>query len=160
MRGRCAPTSSRRARSTRTERRITEPCPMATDVRFSLVVRELALGVRPVHLRLPFRFGAATLQACPQLFVRATVEVAGHGWADGFAAEMMVPKWFDKQPHLTQADNVAHLVRSCERAAQAYLDDDPATPFRLFARHYDSLMSDGKRDGATELSSAYGQAVL
>jgi len=30
----------------------------------SLVVRELAFGVRPVRLRLPFKFGAVTLQAC------------------------------------------------------------------------------------------------
>jgi len=126
----------------------------------SLVVRELAFGVRPVRLRLPFKFGAVTLQACPQLFVRAAVEVAGHGHAQGFAAEMMVPKWFDKRPGFTQADNVKHLQRSCERAAQAYLNDASATPFGLFARHYTALMKAGENDDATALSSAYGQAVI
>ena len=40
---------------------------MASGSAVSLVVRELAFGVRPVRLRLPFRFGAVTLQACPQL---------------------------------------------------------------------------------------------
>jgi hypothetical protein len=133
---------------------------MASSPAVSLVVRELAFGVRPVRLRLPFRFGAATLQACPQLFVRAVVEVAGNGSAQGFAAEMMVPKWFDKRPGFTPADNVAHLLRSCGRAAQAYLNDAPAGPFALFARHYGALMKAGADDGATELSSAYGQAVI
>ena len=126
----------------------------------SLVVRDLAFGVRPVRLRLPFRFGAVTLTACPQLFVRASVEVAGHGRADGHAAEMMVPKWFDKRPAYTQSDNIAHLVRSCERAAQAYVNDRAATPFGLYARHYAALMDAGERAGATALSSAYGQAVV
>ncbi|MBC8055176.1 MAG: hypothetical protein H7Y61_01200, partial [Rhizobiales bacterium] len=52
----------------------------------NLVVRAVDLRVRPVTLRLPFRFGASTLTACPQLFVRVTVEVSGHGAADGWAA--------------------------------------------------------------------------
>jgi len=100
---------------------------MASGSAVSLVVRELAFGVRPVRLRLPFRFGAVTLQACPQLFVRATVEVAGRGRAQGFAAEMMVPNWFDKRPGFTQADNVVHLQRSCERTALAYVNDVAAS---------------------------------
>ena len=133
---------------------------MASGSAVSLVVREFAFGVRPVRLRLPFKFGAVTLQACPQLFVRADVEVAGHGRAQGFAAEMMVPKWFDKRPGFTQADNVKHLQRSCERAAQAYLNDTSASPFDLFTRHYAALMQAGDDDGATSLSSAYGQAVI
>jgi len=133
---------------------------MAPSPAVSLVVRELAFGVRPVHLRLPFKFGAVTLQACPQLFVRATVDVTGRGTAHGFAAEMMVPKWFDKRGAFTQADNVLHLQRSCERAAQAYLGDTPDSPFGLFARHYAALMKAGADDGATALSSAYGQAVI
>jgi hypothetical protein len=133
---------------------------MASSSAASLVVRELRFGVRPVRLRLPFRFGAVTLQACPQLLVRAEVEVAGHGHASGYAAEMMVPKWFDKRGGFTPADNVTHLLRSCERAAQAYLNDASMSPFGLFTRHYGALMKAGEDDGATALSSAYGQAVI
>ena len=124
-----------------------------------LVVRELEFGVRPVRLRLPFRFGAVTLRACPQLFVRARVEFGGATHA-GVAAEMMVPKWFDKRAERSQRENVEHLARSCERARAAYLGDALAAPFGLFARHYDALMRDGERAGATALSSAYGQAVI
>ena len=38
----------------------------------ALVVRAIDAGVRPVRLRLPFRFGAVTLRACPQLRILAT----------------------------------------------------------------------------------------
>jgi hypothetical protein len=123
-------------------------------------VRAVDQGVRPVALRLPFRFGAVTLARCPQLFVRATVEVAGKGSAEGWAAEMMVPKWFDKRAGFGQAENVRHLAESIARARDAYLGDAPATPFGLYARHYAALMQAGGEAGATELSSAYGQAVL
>ena len=125
-----------------------------------LVVRDVFAGVRPVRLRLPFRFGAATLTACPQLFVRVTADVAGHGTATGWAAEMMVPKWFDKRGALSPAENVAHLATSVRRAADAYRDDDAATPFGLFARHYPGLMQQVERDGLTELSASFGQAVI
>jgi hypothetical protein len=125
-----------------------------------LVVHEIETGVRPVHLRLPFRFGAVTLTACPQLFVRVTVDVEGHRAIAGHAAELMVPKWFDKRGEFTPADNVSHLVRSVQMAAEAYLYDTPATAFELFARHAGALQQQGRRQGFTELSSAYGQAVI
>jgi hypothetical protein len=125
-----------------------------------LVVRSVATGVRPVTLRLPFRFGAVTLASCPQLFVRATVEVGGTRRGVGFAAELMVPKWFDKRSALSHVDNVTQLAESVRNATQAYLDDAPARPFELFARHYLALMQQGREQGFTELTSAYGQAVL
>jgi len=126
-------------------------------MRIELVVRAVDTGVRPVRLRRPFRFGAVTLSACPQLFVRVQADVAGKP-ATGFAAEMMVPKWFDKRAGFSNADNVAQLAASVERAAAAYLRDAPATPFELFDRHYTPLMRDCA--GATALTAAYGQAVL
>jgi len=55
---------------------------------------------RDVRLRLPFRFGAVTLTAAPQAFVRATIRLADGREATGAAAELLVPKWFDKNPAL------------------------------------------------------------
>ena len=120
-----------------------------------LVVRSVAARVRPVKLRLPFRFGANTLTACPQLFVR--VEIDG---AEGFAAELMVPKWFDKRAGFTLQDNVAHLARAVEHAAAAYTSDSPATSFGLFDRHREALGRAGAEAGLTELSTSFGQAVI
>jgi len=126
----------------------------------TLVVRSVDARVRPVHLRLPFRFGAATLTACPQLFVRAEVEVVGVGRSEGFAAELMVPKWFDKRTAFTPRDNVAHLARAAMNAAEAYTNDSAATSFGLFARHREALATAGRGADLTDLSSTFGQAVL
>lgn len=125
-----------------------------------LRVHTVEAGVRDMHLRLPFKFGAVVLTRCPQLFVRATVEVPGLGMATGFCAEMMVPRWFDKRPARSHADNVRDLQASLLRAADAYRLDAPATAFGLFERHYAALMAAGASAGETALSAAYGQAVL
>ena len=125
-----------------------------------LIVRAVDARVRPVHLRLPFRFGANTLTACPQLFVRVVAEIEGHGRADGFAAELMVPKWFDKRAEFTPSDNVAHLARAITGVADAYANDAPATSFGLFSRHRETLAAAGAGADLTELSATFGQAVV
>jgi hypothetical protein len=71
-------------------------------------VREVALFERPVTLRLPFRFGAATVTRCTQAFVRVGLEVGGRRF-EGASAELMVPKWFDKSPELTHEQNFEQL---------------------------------------------------
>ena len=49
----------------------------------------------------PFRFGLVTVDEAPQASVQVVVEVEGIGVATGVTAEMMMPKWFDKNktPH-------------------------------------------------------------
>ena len=84
-------------------------------------VREVSLFERHVNLRLPFRFGAATVTQCPQAFVRIRVEVGGKS-IEGATAELMVPKWFDKAPTLTHAQNFEQLREALRCAAESYLD--------------------------------------
>jgi len=125
-----------------------------------VIVRAVETGVRPVRLRIPFRFGAHTLTACPQLFVRVDAEVEGHGIARGVSADLMVPKWFDKREVHTPAENVEHLALAVEQASQAYLDAEAATPFDMFWRHYQALLDSGHAAGLTDLSVAFGQSML
>jgi len=123
-------------------------------------VLDVSCGARAVPLRLPFRFGAVTLLACPQLFVRATVDVAGHGRAEGYAAELAVPRWFDKRASHSPADNVRELCESLQLAAQAYRDAAPDSSFVLAMRLMPDLQREGERRGWTELTSTYGAALL
>jgi hypothetical protein len=71
-----------------------------------LKLRDIAFFERPVQFARPFRFGAITLHATPQLFVRVEIEVEGRGTAVGASAELLVPKWFDKRPELSPAQTV------------------------------------------------------
>lgn len=72
---------------------------------------------RDLTLRIPFRFGVITLRQATQVFLRVQVRDEATGdVAEGHAAELMVPKWFDKSPDLSEVDNVNQLRRSVQMA--------------------------------------------
>ena len=72
-------------------------------------VREVRLYERDVHLRMPFRFGVVTLTEAPQCFVRVRIELADGRSQWGGAAELLAPKWFDKNLALSNEDNFDQL---------------------------------------------------
>src|SRR5215213_1176354 len=59
----------------------------------SLRVRATDMRVLPMHTRMPFRYGIATLTALPHLFVRVEAEIDGVSCV-GVASDGLVPKWF------------------------------------------------------------------
>jgi len=132
---------------------------MTEQLRFA--VREIELYERPVVLRLPFRFGVVTLTQCPQAFARARVELEGGQIQWGAAAEMMAPKWFDKNLQLSNEDNFEQLRDVLRMAHQAYLGDAaPATAFGHFARHHDSHLHAASAKGYNPLLASYGPALI
>lgn len=132
---------------------------MAEAPRF--VVREIGLFERPVRLRLPFRFGVVTLTECPQAFVRARIELPDGRSAIGAAAELMAPKWFDKNLALSNDDNFAQLRDVLRLAREAYLGDGSAgTAFGHFARHHDAHLAAGAARGHNPLLASYGPALI
>ncbi|KAB2868620.1 MAG: mandelate racemase, partial [Burkholderiaceae bacterium] len=125
------------------------------------VVREIALHERPVRLRLPFRFGVVTLTECPQAFVHARIELFDGHSAWGGAAELMAPKWFDKNLGLSNDDNFAQLRDVLRLARGAYLADaTPDTAFGHFARHHDAHQAAATARGHNPLLAAYGPALI
>jgi hypothetical protein len=126
-----------------------------------LRVREVALHERPVKLRLPFRFGVVTLTECPQAFAHARIELADGRSAWGGAAELMAPKWFDKNLALSNDDNFDQLRSVLHRARDAYLGDaSPDTAFGHFARHHDAHQAACAARGFNPLLASYGPALL
>ncbi|HMA09513.1 MAG TPA: hypothetical protein VKP68_16675, partial [Ramlibacter sp.] len=126
-----------------------------------LRVREIELYERPVVLRLPFRFGVVTLTECPQAFVRARIEFADGTSAWGASAEMMAPKWFDKNLQLSNEDNFDQLRDVLRLARDAYLGDaTPATAFGHFARHHDNDLAAAAAHGYNPLLASYGPALV
>ncbi|HTL26127.1 MAG TPA: enolase C-terminal domain-like protein [Burkholderiales bacterium] len=76
---------------------------------------------RDVRLRMPFRFGVVTLTESPQAFVRARIRTEDGREAEGAAAELLAPKWFDKNPALSNEDNYEQLRASLRSARERYL---------------------------------------
>lgn len=125
------------------------------------VIREVELYERPVKLRLPFRFGVITLTACPQAFARVRIARADGRSAWGVAAEMLAPKWFDKNLALSNDDNFNQLRDVLKRARAAYLsDNNPTSAFGHFARHYGAHLAAASKRGYNPLLANYGPALL
>ena len=92
-------------------------------------VKEILFFERDVKLRLPFRFGVVTMREAPQAFVRARIRLEDGKEAWGAAAELLAPKWFDKNPALSNEDNFEQLRRSLFRAKGLYLSGEALTAY-------------------------------
>lgn len=126
-----------------------------------LKLRDIAFFERPVQFARPFRFGAVTISAAPQLFVRVEIEVEGRGIAVGASAELLVPKWFDKRPELSPAQTVDGLRRSLEIARGLYLARTGfLTAFDLHASCIGAQVVRCAKKNIPALAAAYGPAEI
>jgi len=125
------------------------------------LVREVELYERDVHLRMPFRFGVVTLRDAPQCFVRVRIELPDGRSQWGAAAELLAPKWFDKNLALSNEDNFDQLRLSLSLAADAYTQAHrPCSAFGHFAAHYDELIAAAATRGLNSLIANFGPAQI
>lgn len=126
-----------------------------------LKLRDIAFFERSVQFARPFRFGAVTVNATPQLFVRVEIEVEGKGTAIGASAELLVPKWFDKRPELSPAQTVDELRRSLQIARGLYLGQTEfQTAFDLHADCIGAQVAACAKEDIPALAAAYGPAEI
>ena len=126
----------------------------------NLRLHEIELYERHVTLRLPFRFGAATVTQCPQAFVRVHAEAEGRR-VEGAGAELMVPKWFDKSPALTHEQNFEQLRESLRNAREALLAGrDALTPFAHAQSGGEAAVAVSVSRGLPRLAAQFGAALL
>lgn len=124
-------------------------------------IDDIRFSERDVVLRLPFRFGAATVRSCPEVYVRVRIRFSDGSTAVGCAAEMMIPKWFDKNPALSNEENFQQLRDALLAARVAYTADRlPRTAWQHFAHHYKALLATGLQAGLNPLVASYGPALL
>src|ERR1700731_4752072 len=126
-----------------------------------LAVRDIALFERPVRFIRPFRFGAVVVNAAPQAFVRAEIEIEGGGAFLGASAELLVPKWFDKRPELSAEQTVDELRRSLKIARELYLASSGfETAFGLHASRIAAQVEACAKQNIPPLAAAYGPAEI
>lgn len=115
---------------------------------------------RDVRLRMPFRFGVATLKEAPQAFVRARIRLENGREAEGAAAELLAPKWFDKSPALSDEQNFDQLRTSLALAREAYLGGGANTGYGHFLAHYREQITAAARRGLNRLTACFGPALI
>ena len=127
-------------------------------MRFS--VTRIDFFEREVVLRIPFRFGVVTLTRAPQAFVRARIRLADGREAEGGAAELLAPKWFDKDPTLTNEENFAQLRASLALAREAYLAGGENSAFGHWIDNYGPQIALGTAQGMNNLVACFGPALI
>jgi hypothetical protein len=128
---------------------------------FRLAMRDISFFERHVAFARPFRFGAVTINAAVQVFVRVEIEVEGKGTSTGASAELMAPKWFDKRPHLSPEQTVAELRRSLAVARELYLSRKGfETAFGLHAACIGTQVEACTSEDIPPLAAAFGPAEI
>ena len=72
----------------------------------SMRIDSVDFYMRNVRTRMPFKYGVAILTSVPILHAIVNVTVEGKR-VQGIAADILPPKWFDKDPEKEYEDNEA-----------------------------------------------------
>ncbi len=115
---------------------------------------------RDVRLRLPFRFGVITVTEATQAVIRATIALEDGRRSTGVAAETLAAKWFDKNPALSDAQNLDQLRQALDLAIGLYTARGWSTAFGLFADTYRDQLARGAALDLNPLVASYGPALL
>ena len=115
---------------------------------------------QPFRLRLPFRFGAVTVTHGRLAIVRVRIRTEDGREGEGWVAEALGAKWFDKNPALTDEQNLHQLRKALELTADAYRAAPPLTAFDLHAEHHRALLEAGGAIGLLPLVASFGPALV
>ena len=117
--------------------------------------------MRNVRTRMPFKYGVATLTSVPILHAIVECTVEGRS-ARGVSADILPPKWFDKDPQKEYEDNVEDLLFSARAAAEAYSEASrsPRDFFSIWREGYAATLSAGDGRGLNHLTSAHGSTLM
>ena len=117
-----------------------------------------------VHTRLPFKFGVQVLRAVPLAELRLEVETTDGRRETGRGSDLLVPKWFEKNPDTTPEEDSTALATSIERAVGiASAATDAAGPHPVFdiaeITRFEQVGSRDHRD-ADVLVRGFGVAMV
>jgi len=114
-------------------------------------------GSTPCRTRLPFRFGITTLRRADLVVARVEVEFEDGQRIPGYASDLLVPKWFDKNPATSADQDQDELVSSIARAASAYREAGHGSIFQLWHRAHQRAVVEHP---GVELVDGFGVALL
>ena len=84
-----------------------------------LAIKSSRLGLRNSVTRIPFRYGGACLERCPQAVVEVVIETAGHLQA-GYGGDCLPPAWFDKSPDRDYAQQITDMLATIEESRRSF----------------------------------------
>lgn len=127
-----------------------------------LAVLEVALRRTPCATRLPFRFGATTVTQAELLTCRVTCRSESGRREVGYAADLLVPRWFRKDLEQPPSADSQDLVDSAIAAATACVAQ-LTLPDAVFAATWQVFLDRvlaTKADAPDRLLRGFGVALL
>ena len=125
-------------------------------------VGEVRFYMRNVRTRMPFKYGSATLTSVPILHVLMDVELEDGTLTRGAAADILPPKWFDKDAAKDYEHNVGDLIRGARAAAAAYGEAGKTAKsvFAIWRQGYAAALAAGESRHLNHLTSAHGSTLM
>ena len=112
-----------------------------------------------LRLRMPFRYGIATLTELPHAILRVTFVIDG-AVHTGLAADNLPPKWFTKNPAAQPADEIAEMVAVTRAAVAHGRGVRAATPFAWWRALYAAQAAWGRRENLPPLLTNFGTSLV
>ena len=127
-----------------------------------LSIKEVRFYMRNVRTRMPFRYGAATLTSVPILHALMDLELEDGTRGTGAAADILPPKWFDKDPAKDYEENVDDLIFAARAAAAAYAEAGrkAGSLFDIWRQGYEATLTVGDGRGLNHLTSGHGSTLM
>ncbi|MFT7485056.1 MAG: hypothetical protein ACI9F9_000902 [Candidatus Paceibacteria bacterium] len=122
-------------------------------------ITKTSLAVTDCTTRMPFRFGMNTMTWAPTLTARVEIEGEG-GVATGYSADLLVPKWFEKDPSKSLQDDVQGLMQSARAAADVAQVARPENVFDLWWRTYRERVHGQPLNASDRLLRGFGVALI
>lgn len=127
---------------------------------WKIKVESVEFHWQAVDTRMPFRYGSAKLVRCPHLYIVATIRDEQGKTARGIAADNLPPKWFDKTPDKTYADELRDQIQIAQWAAASVQNLGFATPFRLWLETYKYVQEQATRARLPKLLAGFGPSLI
>lgn len=118
------------------------------------------LHLTDCHTRLPFRFGIHTLTSAPLATLKVEIELSDGRRSKGASADLLVPKWFDKDPYKTPEQDSNNLAESAHKALSLVESMPSSSLFDIWHNLYQSRVESQPKDGADLLVRGFGIALL
>ena len=127
-----------------------------------VTIKDIEFYVRDMPMRMPFKFGNVVADSLTALHVAMDLELGNGQRARGWSADMLSPRWFDKDPSKSMAEGIRDLVDGARAAAAAYRESGRtgATPFAIWEAGYEASRAWGRARGTNDLLASNGAALM
>jgi hypothetical protein len=128
----------------------------------TLALESVDFFMRNIHMRLPFRYGNACLVASPILHARLRAKGEDGREVTGVSADLLIPKWFDKDPAKNYRQNIEDLIAVARVGVRQFLDAGSGltAPYALWFDAYHRVLEETAAAGYNGLTGSFGSTII